>query len=189
MRDRTGESFAGRGPGARDDLNLDKGEGLADISAAFAAGRIDRRRLLKFAGASLALLVSPVGRAASASLLAVRVWPSPEYTRITLEGSSQLRHSHMVVEDPHRLVVDLEGVQLDSVLQSLPSKVLDSDPYIRLIRAGQNRPGVVRVVVELKAAINPQVFTLAPVGNYGHRLVLDLHPTVEHDPLDRKSVV
>jgi N-acetylmuramoyl-L-alanine amidase len=80
-------------------------------------------------------------------------------------------------------VVDLEGVQLDSVLQSLPSKVLDSDPYIRLIRAGQNRPGVVRVVVELKAAINPQVFTLAPVGNYGHRLVLDLHPTEEHDPL------
>ncbi|MCV2216550.1 N-acetylmuramoyl-L-alanine amidase [Thauera sp. Sel9] len=175
MRDRTGESIAGREPGARTGLNSEAGNN----------GRsgTDRRSLLKFAGATLALLVSPVGFAAPASLVAVRVWPSPEYTRITLEGASSLRYTHMLVPNPDRLVVDLEGVQLNSVLQSLPSKVLDSDPYIRLIRAGQNRPGVVRVVVELKAPINPQVFTLAPVGDYGHRLVLDLHPTEEHDPL------
>ncbi len=165
MRDRTGESFARRGPGARDDLTpIEDGADGAHPHA-----RIDRRRLLKFAGASLALLVSPVGHAARSSLVAVRVWPSPEYTRITLEGAAQLRFNHMLVQDPDRLVVDLEGVELNSVLQSLPSKVLDSDPYIRLIRAGQNRPGVVRVVIELKSAINPQVFTLDPVGNYGHR--------------------
>ena len=178
MRDRTGESITGRGPGAHGDLNP-----LEGAHAPVGAPRLDRRRLLKFAGASLALLVSPVGHAASTSLVAVRVWPSPEYTRITLEGAAQLRFSHMLVQGPDRLVVDLEGVELNSVLESLPSKVLDNDPYIRVIRAGQNRPGVVRVVVELKAAINPQVFTLAPVGDYGHRLVLDLHPTEEHDPL------
>ena len=178
MRDRTGESITGRGPGAQGDLTP-----LDGAHAPAGAPRLDRRRLLKFAGASLALLVSPVGHAASTSLVAVRVWPSPEYTRITLEGGSQLRFSHMLVQGPDRLVVDLEGVELNSVLESLPSKVLDNDPYIRVIRAGQNRPGVVRVVVELKAAINPQVFTLAPVGDYGHRLVLDLHPTEEHDPL------
>ncbi|MHB1374474.1 MAG: N-acetylmuramoyl-L-alanine amidase [Thauera sp.] len=179
MRDRTGEGYTRRGPGAQDDLTPieDGTEGVRPRA------RIDRRRLLKFAGASLALLVSPVGHAARSSLIAVRVWPSPEYTRITLEGAAQLRFSHMLVQDPDRLVVDLDGVELNSVLQSLPSKVLDSDPYIRLIRAGQNRPGVVRVVIELKSAINPQVFTLDPVGNYGHRLVLDLHPTEEHDPL------
>lgn len=171
MRDRTGESIAGRGPGARSELNSGGARG------------IDRRSLLKFAGATLALLISPVGYAAPPSLLAVRVWPSPEYTRITLEGSANLRYSHMLVQDPDRLVVDLEGVQLDSVLQSLPSKVMETDPYIRLIRAGQNRPGVVRVVVELKTPINPQIFTLAPVGDYGHRLVLDLHPNEEYDPL------
>ncbi|MFT3757761.1 N-acetylmuramoyl-L-alanine amidase [Thauera sp.] len=174
MRDRTGESIAGRGPGAQAGLNPETGTGSRGVG---------RRGLLKFAGATLALLVSPVGFAAPASLLAVRVWPSPEYTRITLEGSTSLRYTHMLVQDPDRLVVDLEGVELNSVLQSLSSKVLDSDPYIRLIRAGQNRPGVVRVVIELKAPINPQVFTLAPVGDYGHRLVLDLHPTEEHDPL------
>lgn len=144
---------------------------------------MNRRDLLKFAGATLALIVSPVGRAASASLVAVRVWPADEYTRVTLEGSSELRFSHMMVQNPDRLVVDLEGVQLDSVLQSLPSKVMDSDPHIKIIRAGQNRPGVVRVVVELKNPVDAQVFTLAPVGSYGHRLVLDLHPTNPSDPL------
>lgn len=146
------------------------------------ATAIGRRELLKFAGATLALLVSPVGMAAT-SLLAVRVWPAQDYTRITLEGSSELRFSHLLVKDPERLVVDLEGVEFDSVLQSLPSKILESDPYIKLVRAGRNRPGVVRLVVELKAEVNPQVFMLKPVGSYGHRLVLDLYPAQPADPL------
>src|SRR5690606_13458082 len=122
----------------------------------------NRRELLKFGGASLALLLSPVGQAAAPSLLAVRVWPSDEYTRITLEGSARLRFSHELVPDPDRLVLDLEGVRLDSVLQSLSTRVLPSDPFIQGIRAGQNRPGVVRVVVDLKNRIEPQVFTLDP---------------------------
>lgn len=163
MRDRTGEGTTGHEPVARSGLN--------------------RRELLKFAGASLALLVSPVGHAAATSLVAVRIWPADEYTRVTLEGTAELKFSHMMVQNPERLVVDLEGLQLDNVLQSLPSKVLESDPHIRVIRAGQNRPGVVRIVIELKNEVNPQVFTLAPVGNYGHRLVLDLHPTNPSDPL------
>lgn len=161
MRDRTGHS-AEANPAPRRGLN--------------------RRELLKFSGAALTLLVTRTGHAA-ASLLAVRVWPAEEYTRITLEGTAEPRFTHMLVKDPERLVVDLEGVELNSVLQSLPSKVLDSDPYIRLIRAGQNRPGVVRVVIELKTEINPQVFTLQPVGDYRHRLVLDLYPTQPVDPL------
>jgi N-acetylmuramoyl-L-alanine amidase len=69
------------------------------------------------------------------------------------------------------------------VLQSLPDKISETDPYIKLIRAGRNRPGVVRLVIELKADIKPQVFTLKPIGEYGHRLVLDLYPTVPVDPL------
>lgn len=143
---------------------------------------LNRRTLLKFAGASFALIVSPPGMAAG-SLLAVRVWPADEYTRITLEGNSKLRFNHLLVKNPDRLVVDLEGIELNSVLRTLPEKVLESDPYILGIRAAWNRPGVVRVVVDLKSEIDPQVFTLAPVGDYGHRLVLDLHPAVPLDPL------
>ncbi len=163
MSDRTDESLAATPDNARTGLS--------------------RRALLKFAGASLTLLISPVGQAAMASLVAVRVWPAPEYTRVTLEARSELRFKYLTLQDPERLVVDLEGVELNSVLQSLPSKVLDSDPFIRLVRAGQNRPGVVRVVLELKTEIKPQVFTLQPVGEYGHRLVLDLYPAKPVDPL------
>jgi N-acetylmuramoyl-L-alanine amidase len=144
---------------------------------------LSRRTLLKFAGASLTLLVSPLGHAAAASLLAVRVWPAPEYTRVTLEAGSALRYKYMTLQNPERLVVDLEGVALNSVLESLPSKILESDPYISGVRAAQNRPGVVRIVLELKTEIKPQVFTLDPVGDYGHRLVLDLYPVKAVDPL------
>ena len=144
-----------------------------------------RREVLKFAAASLTLLVSKVGASATAigSILAVRVWPARDYTRVTLEYDQPIRYSHLLVKDPDRLVVDLEGIEFNSVLQMLPSKILDSDPYIKLIRAGRNKPGVVRLVIELKGEVKPQVFSLKPVGEYGHRLVLDLYPLVPVDPL------
>jgi N-acetylmuramoyl-L-alanine amidase len=144
-----------------------------------------RRDVLKFAAASLTLLVSRVGAGATAgsSILAVRVWPARDYTRVTLEHDQAIKHSHLLVKDPERLVLDLEGVEFNSVLQTLPSKILDSDPYIKLIRAGRNKPGVVRLVIELKGEVKPQVFSLAPVGEYGHRLVLDLYPAEPVDPL------
>ena len=144
-----------------------------------------RRDVLKFAAASLTLLVSRVGAGATAgsSILAVRVWPARDYTRVTLEHDQAIKYSHLLVKDPERLVLDLEGVEFNSVLQTLPSKILDSDPYIKLIRAGRNKPGVVRLVIELKGEVKPQVFSLKPVGEYGHRLVLDLYPAEPIDPL------
>ncbi|MBL8503718.1 MAG: N-acetylmuramoyl-L-alanine amidase [Rhodocyclaceae bacterium] len=141
-----------------------------------------RRDFLKYAGATLTLLVSPVGQAAT-NILAVRVWPARDYSRVTLEYREPIAFTHQVVKNPERLVVDLEGVEFNSVLQSLPSKISETDPYIKLIRAGRNKPGVVRLVIELKTEIQPQVFMLKPVGEYGHRLVLDLYPTVADDPL------
>ena len=141
-----------------------------------------RRDFLKYAGATLTLLVSPVGQAAT-SILAVRVWPARDYTRVTLEYQQPIAFTHQIVKNPERLVVDLEGVEFNSVLQSLPNKISETDPYIRLIRAGRNKPGVVRLVIELKTEIQPQVFMLKPVGEYGHRMVLDLYPTVADDPL------
>lgn len=144
-----------------------------------------RRHLLKAGFALMTLAVTPLGFAQSAAprILAVRVWPSRDYTRVTLEGAGTLKYSYQIVKNPERLVVDLEGIEFDSVLQSLPEKISDSDPYISLIRAGRNRPGVVRLVVELKSEISPQVFTLPPAGSYGSRLVLDLYPSEPVDPL------
>ncbi len=141
-----------------------------------------RRDFLKFAGAAMTLLVSPVGQAAT-SVLAVRVWPARDYTRVTLECQQSIAFSQMILKDPDRLVVDLEGIEFNSILQNLPDKISATDPYIKLIRAGRFKPGVVRLVIELKTEIQPQVFALKPVGEYGYRLVLDLYPTVADDPL------
>ena len=145
-----------------------------------------RRDVLCYAAAALTLSVTPLRgawAAASPTVMGVRVWPAPDYTRITLEHDLPMRFTHIMVREPDRLVLDIEEVEFNSVLDSLSGKIAENDPYIKLIRAGRNRPGVVRIVIELKADIKPQVFTLKPVGDYGHRLVLDLYPVEELDPL------
>jgi N-acetylmuramoyl-L-alanine amidase len=143
-----------------------------------------RRDVLRAACASLTLLVTPRAFGASApTLLAVRVWPAADYTRVTLEHDHPIKFAHLLLTGPDRLVLDLEGVEFNSVLESLPGKILDNDPQIRLIRAGRFKPDVVRIVIELKGGVKPQVFTLKPVGDYGHRLVLDLYPAEPPDPL------
>ena len=144
-----------------------------------------RRQLLRYAGASLILSVTPLAGAAARlpAILAVRVWPAADYTRVTLEHDAPLKFSHFTVENPDRLVVDIEGVEFNSVLDSLARKVAADDPNIKLLRAGRFKPGVVRLVMELKTKVNPQVFTLEPAGEYGRRLVLDVYPLNPPDPL------
>lgn len=152
------------------------------VEALKTRGVVRRRDFLKYAAASLSLLVSSVGSAA-VGILAVRVWPARDYTRVTLEYEQPITFNQFLVKDPARLVVDLEGVEFNSVLQNLPNKLTSSDPYIKLIRAGRYKPGTVRVVIDLKTEVQPQVFTLKPVGEYGHRLVMDLYPVQAEDPL------
>ena len=146
---------------------------------------VGRRQLLRYAGATLILSVSPLAGAAvrQPSVLSVRVWPAADYTRVTLEHDAPLKFTHFTVENPDRLVVDIEGVEFNSVLDSLARKVTDDDPYIKLLRAGRYKPGVVRLVMELKSKVMPQVFEVKPVGEYGHRLVLDVYPLTPVDPL------
>jgi N-acetylmuramoyl-L-alanine amidase len=144
-----------------------------------------RRRLLKGAAATavLALVTTRAGRAAS--LLAVRVWPGPDYTRVTLEHDEPLKFSHFMLRDapPLRLVVDLEGIALTSQLKELVGKIDSNDPYIAHVRIAQNRPDLVRLVIELKGDVAPQLYQLDPVGPYRYRLLFDLYPTDPADPL------
>lgn len=135
------------------------------------------------AGAAAALLALDVPLARAASILAVRVWPARDYTRVTLELDTPLNSTQLQLSDPPRLVVDLEGLDIDLGLRELVAKIQPEDPHILQVRVGQHRPNVARLVFDLKAAVAPQLFTLAPVGNYRHRLVLDLHPAVPVDPL------
>ena len=145
-------------------------------------GPVTRRTVLK-AGGTLLLSVLPALPAGAAQILAVRVWPAADYTRVTLENDTDLKSTHFTVPDPQRLVVDIEGLELNPTLKGLVAKIESGDPYIKQVRVGQNRPNVVRLVFDLKEEVKPQVFTLAPVGTYNHRLIFDLYPVKTVDPI------
>jgi N-acetylmuramoyl-L-alanine amidase len=121
------------------------------------------------------------GWAHALQLSATRLWPSPDYTRITLEAAQPVAHKYFTLSNPERLVIDLEGVEAGAALNALAAQLSADDPYIGAIRVGINRPGVMRVVLDLKAAVSPSVFQLPPLGEYGHRLVVDLYPAQAGD--------
>ncbi len=149
---------------------FDKGQGL------------QRRQLLQTGVAVLVLGSRQL--AWGASMLAVRVWPSADYTRVTLESDTALQTSQTFIPSPPRLAIDIQGLELNNALRELVGKVRPDDPNIAGVRVGQNSPGVVRLVIDLKREIAPQVFALSPVAAYQHRLVLDLYPRVATDPLE-----
>lgn len=148
------------------------------------ANRLKRRELLKkIAQTSALIFLGPSQIAWGAKLVAVRIWPAEDYTRVTLESDQVLKVSHHLLTNPHRLVVDVEGLELNNTIKELVAKVNSNDPYIAQVRVGQFQPKVVRLVFDLKESIQPQLFTLDPVGNYQNRLVFDLYPIVANDPL------
>jgi N-acetylmuramoyl-L-alanine amidase len=120
---------------------------------------------------------------AAIQVSSARVWPAQDYTRLTLESGAPITHNLFTIKNPERLVLDLENVELNSSLDSLSEKIAASDPYIKQVRVGQFKPGVVRLVLDLKTGVKPQIFALKPVGDYGHRLVLDIYPAQPIDPL------
>lgn len=139
------------------------------------------RAIIKFA-ALLLLLWLPQAHAAIA-VSAARIWPAQDYTRLTLESKQAIRHNMFTVNNPERLVIDLENVELGDTLDELTKKVGDNDPYIKSVRVGRFKPGVVRLVLDLKSEVKPQLFVLKPVSEYGYRLVLDVYPAQPLDPL------
>ena len=116
------------------------------------------------------------GLAQAAELTATRLWPSPDYTRITLEAAQAVSYKYFTLSNPDRLVIDLDGMETGAALESLAGQLTADDPYISAIRVGKYRPGVMRLVLDLKSAIKPSVFQLQPLEQYGHRLVVDLYP-------------
>jgi N-acetylmuramoyl-L-alanine amidase len=163
-----------------------------------------RRTLLKLtADGALVLLLGSHQIAKGAGIVAVRVWPAADYTRITIESDVALKTKQTFIKEPPRLAVDIEGLELNPALRELVAKVKADDPFISGIRVGQystaasqpstatgqpstasGTPNIVRLVLDLKQAALPQVFTLQPVAAYAHRLVLDLYPATQIDPLE-----
>ena len=139
-------------------------------------------RYLKYLAIAAAVVLA-VPAFGAEKVVATRVWPAQEYTRVTLESARPIKHQSFFVENPSRFVLDLEDVEMGDELKAIAAKVASDDPYIQAVRVAVNRPGVVRVVFDLRAEVKPSVFALAPVGEYKNRLVLDIHPAKPADPL------
>jgi N-acetylmuramoyl-L-alanine amidase len=144
-----------------------------------------RRKYLKTSAKLMGfvLLLGEIDIAWGAKILGVRVWPSEDYTRITLESDKPLPITQQILTNPDRLVVDVQGLELNPTLKDLVAKVKPNDPYVSQIRVGQFQPGIVRLVFDLKEPIKPQLFTLDPIGEYNYRMVFDLYPSTPPDPL------
>lgn len=143
--------------------------------------KLSRRAFL-----SLPLILSPLlARDADAAtkVSSARVWPANEYTRVTFESAAALKVQHFFVKDPERLVIDIENVELGPALKELAAKIGATDPYIQAVRVGVNRANVIRVVLDLRTEVKPQVFAVPPAGEFGHRLMLDIYPAKPSDPM------
>ena len=140
------------------------------------------QRLCQAIALALLCLWLPTSQAAIA-VTATRIWPAEDYTRLTLESKLPIHHHMFSIDNPDRLVIDLEDVDLNDELNGLTGKIDNSNPYIKSMRVGRYKPGIVRLVLDLKGQVKPQLFDLDPVGEYGYRLVLDIYPAVAPDPL------
>ncbi len=113
---------------------------------------------------------------AADNIIATRVWPSQDYTRITIESSKPFVYKMQVIANPARVVLDIEDIDLSPMLKSFNDKVLPNDPYIKQIRVAKFQQNVLRLVVDLKDEAKASSFTLKPMSEYQYRLVLDIHP-------------
>jgi N-acetylmuramoyl-L-alanine amidase len=120
---------------------------------------------------------------AGVAISSTRIWPAEDYTRLTLESQLPIRHNMFTIDNPNRLVVDMEDVEINDTLNQLAAKIGADDPYIKSLRIGRFKPGVVRLVFDLKTEIKPQLFDLKPVGEYANRMVLDVYPSHPIDPM------
>lgn len=146
---------------------------------------ISRRTLISTTSGTLALSLLPMKLAYAAQMVDVRMWPAEEYTRVTLEHDQPIKFKYFLVRSPmpYRLVVDIEGLTLTAMLQKMISDVSPNDPYIKSVRIGQYTPTIVRLVMDLKSEVRPEVFSLKPVANYKYRLIFDIYPVESEDPI------
>jgi N-acetylmuramoyl-L-alanine amidase len=143
---------------------------------------LERRRVCAWLLLPAAQLLIPIG-ARAATVASARLWPAEEYTRLIIESPTLIPHQVLSMKNPPRLVLDLQDVEVNGPLAQLPRLVRPNDPYIAGIRVAVFRPGVLRIVLDLKSEVNPQLFGLKPIADYGYRVVLDLYPLTPPDPL------
>ncbi|KJH74186.1 MULTISPECIES: N-acetylmuramoyl-L-alanine amidase [Pseudomonas] len=115
------------------------------------------------------LLAVTVNAVAESKVNSVRLWRAPDNTRLVFDLSGPVQHSVFTLTAPDRLVIDINGASLGA-----PLSVNSANTPITAMRSAQRTPTDLRVVIDLKKAVTPKSFTLAPNAQYGNRLVVDL---------------
>ena len=121
------------------------------------------------AAAGLLLMAVTVNAVADSKVNSVRLWRAPDNTRLVFDLSGPVQHSVFTLTAPDRLVIDINGATLGA-----PLKVSTANTPITAMRSAQRTPTDLRVVIDLKKAVTPKSFSLAPNAQYGNRLVVDL---------------
>lgn len=106
----------------------------------------------------------------AAEVTNVRMWIAPDHARLVFDLSKPASHKVFTLDNPNRIVLDIEKSKLTTKLEQLD---LAKSPVIR-IRSGMNGK-TLRLVLDLKKAVRPRSFELKPNQKYGQRLVLDLY--------------
>lgn len=118
------------------------------------------------------LLLTAAAEAVGGEVRNLRVWAGPDSTRAVLDLDQTVDYRLFTLDDPARVVIDIDGVGVKQALD------LDEEHsgVIRRVRHGVRDGSDLRVVLDLEDKARPQSFLLAPAGEYGHRLVVDLYP-------------
>ncbi|MCS4306966.1 N-acetylmuramoyl-L-alanine amidase [Rheinheimera pacifica] len=117
----------------------------------------------------LLLALFSVAGVAANQVQGVRIWPSPDNTRVVFDLSGAPDHKYFTLDKPDRLVIDLSNIKGGS---NLPA-VSGESPLIKAIRSSGDANSM-RIVLDLAKSTKANVFALSPTPPYGHRLVVDL---------------
>jgi len=161
----------------------DRASADAGRRRALTAVSLERRRALSWFLLPAMPLHAANASAAVLQIASARLWPAQEYTRLILESAAPIEYQLVTLKQPNRVVLDLARVEPTRELGKLGALVQASDPYIAAIRVGSPSGGFLRVVLDVKSDVSPQVFALKPVADFGYRLVVDLYPPIPLDPL------
>ena len=164
-----------------------------EVDPIFAGGR---RRFVKQLGilaVGLSALKAQVAEAVYKLIKNVRLWRSPDKTRLVFDVSDAVEHNKFHLSNPSRLVIDVDGARLSGSFSSLQLK----GTPIQKIRHGARNQNDLRIVLDLSEKVSSESFLLKPNATYGHRLVVDLFddesrkpkPVVKQKPVGYRDIV
>ncbi len=134
------------------------------------------RSLLSSLAITLLLAIAGMAPAHAVDVRAIRLWASPESTRVVLDLSGSAQHSLLVLKNPDRIVLDVAGARLSSGSRAPPGTGV-----VKQVRMAKRPSGELRIVFDLSRPIRAKSFLATPNNRYGYRLVIDLGTTATTD--------